>query len=89
MPVVIRTLTPLLAAALFVSACSDRSGTASIENNAEAMADALERKADNLEAMADAAANASAATMLDGMADNLDDQADNVRDLAEERAAPR
>ncbi len=81
---------PLLAIAICgVAACSDHSGTASIENNTEAMADALERKADNLDAMAQAAANDIATTMLECAADNLDDQADNVRDMAGESIAPR
>ncbi|WP_159759542.1 hypothetical protein [Sphingomonas sp. 8AM] len=85
-----RKLLPLLAIALCgVSACSDRSGTASIGNNAEAVADALERKANDLDAMAEATANDSAAAMLEGAADNLADQADNVRDLAEESTATR
>lgn len=81
---------PLLAIALCgVSGCSDRSGTASIGNNAEAVADALERKANDLDAMAEATANDSAAAMLEGAADNFADQADNVRDMAEDDTAAR
>lgn len=85
-----RNTLPLLAIVLLgVSACSDRSDTASIGNNAEAVADALERKANDLDAMADATANDSAAAMLDGAADNFADQADNVRNMAGDNATPR
>jgi len=81
---------PLLAIALCcASACSDRSGTASIGNNAEAVADALERKANDLDAMAETTANDSTAAMLEGAADNLEDQADNLRDMAEDGATAR
>lgn len=82
------SLLPLVA--LFgATGCNDTSRPASIGNEAEQTADALERKADNLEAMAEAAANDTAATMLDGAADNLDMQADNLRNATIESAEYR
>lgn len=71
---------------LGTAGCGTSPETASVENNSEMMADALERKADNLEAMADGAANASVAAMLEGAADNLEDRADDIRDVDGNRA---
>lgn len=78
----------LPALALLALAGCDRSPeTASVQNDADRIADALEQKADNLTAMADATTNADTAALLEGVADNLEDRADNVRDAAEENGA--
>jgi hypothetical protein len=71
-----------LAALVGTAGCHSSPEPASIGNNAEMVADALERRADNLEAMAAAAANDSAAAMLAGAGDNLD-EADNGRDVVD------
>lgn len=82
-----RSLLPLLAmvAPLGATACDRSPEPASIGNNAEMMADALERRADNLEAMAEAAANDSAAAMLAGVETNFGDDADLIGNGATER----
>ena len=74
---VMRKFLPLLAIALCgVTACSDRSGTASIGNNAEAMADNLEDAADN-------AATPATETALENQADAVratgQNQAEDMR----------
>lgn len=78
----------ITAAALLVSACSREPEPASVENNAEMIADAIEQRADNLEALAAATSNEAAAAMLDGMADNLMDAPANVTDVSN-GVAPR
>ena len=75
-----------IVAPLGVTACGSPSEPASVGNNAEMIADALERRADNLEAMANASANDGVAAMLVGAADNLDDQADNIAEAAGDNA---
>jgi hypothetical protein len=81
-----RSLLPLLAwvAPLGATACDRSPEPASIGNNAEMMADALERRADNLEAMAEAAANDSASAILAGAETNFGDDADPVGNGATE-----
>lgn len=83
-----RSLLPLLAAVapLGAAACDRSPEPASIGNNTEMMADALERRADNLEAMAEAAANDSAAAMLAGAETNFGDEAGNAGNVAAEPA---
>lgn len=65
----------LATAMLLIGACSQEPEPASVENNAEMIADALEQRADNLEAMAMASSNEAAAALLDGADANLMDNA--------------
>lgn len=83
-PIAAPIATPIIAGLLLaVAGCSKQPESGSPAANAQALADSLEDKADNLALMADDdSTNAATAMALENLSDSLDQQSANLRAAA-------